>query len=300
MITESNTQPASGDSGWSASALSIYTVASDGNYTLYPWAKDAAGNVSAVFGSPVSVAVDTTAPDVTIDSQPTDPSASADASFTFSSVDSTATFECDLDGAGYASCSSPKNYTALSNGSHTFSVRAMDTVGNTGAADTYTWTISTYVASERINNGGFNTYPTLTSKIPTNWKAVKFSTTDGKTTTVKKEGAASVKIAGTGVSKTLSQTLILSGSSGDPFTFSLWVKGSSIPTAGVCQAQILFYNGATLNPTKKTVNCGNGTFAFKKKLLSFTVPGDYTKIIIRFTYSKASGQVWFDGVSLIK
>ncbi len=150
-----------------------------------------------------------------------------------------------------------------------------------------------------ITNGCFNTYP-AGKKIPTNWKAVKFSTADGKTTTVKKEGTASVRIIGTGVNKTLSQTLLLNGSAGDPFTFSYWVKGSSIPTAGVCRAQILFYNGATLNPVKKTVNCGNGTYGFKQKLLSFTAPGDYTKIVVRFTYSKASGRVWFDWVSLVR
>ncbi len=153
--------------------------------------------------------------------------------------------------------------------------------------------------NELIKNGGFNTY-TGTSKIPTNWNAVNFSTTDGKTTTVKKEGAASVRIIGTGVSKTLKQTLLLNGSTGDAFTFSFWVKGSAIPTAGVCRAQILFYNGATLNPTKKTVNCGNGTYGFKQKLLSFTAPGPYTKIVVRFTYSKASGRVWFDWVSLVR
>jgi hypothetical protein len=115
---------------------------------------------------------------------------------------------------------------------------------------------------------------------------------------VKQEGTASVRITGTGVSKTLSQTLLLGGSSGDAFTFSFWVKGKSIPTAGVCRAQILFYNGATLNPIKPTINCVKGTYGFNQKLLAFTAPGDYTKIVIRITYNKASGQVWFDGVSL--
>jgi len=57
LITESSSQPASGASGWSASAPTTYTVASAGSHTLYPWAKDAAGNVSAVFGSPVQVKV---------------------------------------------------------------------------------------------------------------------------------------------------------------------------------------------------------------------------------------------------
>ena len=153
-------------------------------------------------------------------------------------------------------------------------------------------------AIELIKNGGLNIY-TGTSKIPTSWKAANFSTTDGKTTTVKKEGAASVRITGTGINKTLSQTLLLNGLKDDAFTFSFWVKGSSIPSAGYCRAQILFYNDATLI-AKKTVGCGNGTYGFNQKTLAFTAPGDYTKIVIRFTYNKASGRVWFDAVSLVR
>ncbi|MDT8442735.1 MAG: CxxxxCH/CxxCH domain-containing protein [Desulfuromonadales bacterium] len=61
MITENDTQPDAGDAAWSGSVTS-YTVSADGDYTLYPWAKDAAGNVSAVYGSPLNVTVDTTAP----------------------------------------------------------------------------------------------------------------------------------------------------------------------------------------------------------------------------------------------
>ncbi|MEW5830355.1 MAG: LamG-like jellyroll fold domain-containing protein, partial [Chloroflexota bacterium] len=56
LITESATPPAAGDAGWSGTAPTTYTVAAAGTYDLYPWAKDAAGNVSAVCG-PVTVDV---------------------------------------------------------------------------------------------------------------------------------------------------------------------------------------------------------------------------------------------------
>jgi len=65
MITESAIQPAAGDSGWTGSAPNTYTVGGAGDYILYPWAKDAAGYVSAVVGSPTSVTVDMTAPTTT-------------------------------------------------------------------------------------------------------------------------------------------------------------------------------------------------------------------------------------------
>jgi len=59
LITESAAIPAAGATGWTATAPTTYTVASDGTYTLYPWAKDVTGNVSAAFGSPRAVVVDT-------------------------------------------------------------------------------------------------------------------------------------------------------------------------------------------------------------------------------------------------
>lgn len=57
MITTSSTPPSASATGWTVPAPTTYTVASNGTYTLYPWAKDAAGNVSAVFGSPRTVVV---------------------------------------------------------------------------------------------------------------------------------------------------------------------------------------------------------------------------------------------------
>ncbi|MBI4849133.1 MAG: Ig-like domain-containing protein [Nitrospirae bacterium] len=63
-ITTSATPPLAGDAGWTGTAPSTYTVAADGTYLLYPWAKDAAGNISAVFATPRTVVVDTTAPTV--------------------------------------------------------------------------------------------------------------------------------------------------------------------------------------------------------------------------------------------
>ncbi len=102
---------------------------------------DAAGNNATQASA--SVLKDTANPNTTIDTNPTDPAHSSSASFTFSS-EVGATFECDLDSAGYSSCSSPKSYTSLSDGFHTFSVRATDTAGNTDSTPaTFTWSIVT-------------------------------------------------------------------------------------------------------------------------------------------------------------
>ncbi len=76
---------------------------------------------------------DTITPDTTIDSGPSGLTNDASPSFTFSSNESpllTPGFECSLDAAEWASCASPKAYAGLSDGAHTFQVRAVDAAGN--------------------------------------------------------------------------------------------------------------------------------------------------------------------------
>ncbi|HSL43821.1 MAG TPA: ExeM/NucH family extracellular endonuclease [Anaerolineales bacterium] len=114
---------------------------------------------------------DTTAPDTTIDSSPSDPSNSSSASFTFSGTDDVTpagnlTFECDLDGAGFSSCASPQSYTSLSDGSHTFQVRAIDGAGNQDPTPaSFTWTVDTTAPSVTVNQASGQNDPTGTSPI---------------------------------------------------------------------------------------------------------------------------------------
>jgi len=156
-----------------------------------------------------------------------------------------------------------------------------------------------YTLHEIALNGGFNTY-VGTSKIPQYWAAANFAPPDGKITTVKKEGTASVRISNTSaIPKTLTQTLNLSGTAGNEFQLTFWARGVTIPATGACRAQVMLYNGATLQLTK-TVNCTNGTYGFAKKMLNFTATSAYTKVVIKLTYAKASGAIYFDGLSLMK
>ena len=78
------------------------------------------------------VAADTTPPETTITSGSAEGETLTvdSATFGFSSSEANSTFECSLDGATYSSCTSPQQYTGLADGSHTFSVRAIDAAGN--------------------------------------------------------------------------------------------------------------------------------------------------------------------------
>jgi hypothetical protein len=64
-----------------------------------------------------------------------------DATFTFSSSRPDVSFECRLDGRRFLACHSPQTYGDLAVAAHTFSVRAVDATGTSGAA-TYSWTIT--------------------------------------------------------------------------------------------------------------------------------------------------------------
>ena len=96
--------------------------------------------------------MDTVAPNTTIDSNPAALANSTSARFTFSSNETGSTFECKLDSGAYESCTSPKSYSSLSQGSHTFSVRATDAAGNIDATPaSYTWTVDTVAPNTTID-----------------------------------------------------------------------------------------------------------------------------------------------------
>jgi hypothetical protein len=97
---------------------------------------------------------DTTAPDTTLESGPTGSVDAKTARFEFSANETGAIFQCRLDGSAWAPCNSPKDYSALADGSHTFDVRARDAAGNLDPSPaSRTWTVDTTAPDTTITDG---------------------------------------------------------------------------------------------------------------------------------------------------
>ena len=99
---------------------------------------------------------DTAPPDTTISSGPSGTSQSATAAFGFSSTETGSSFECRLDGGAWSSCTSPKAYSGLAVGAHTFEVRATDAAFNTDptpATQNWTYELDTTAPETTITSG---------------------------------------------------------------------------------------------------------------------------------------------------
>ena len=143
LITESATVPAAGDAGWTSGAPTSFTVSGVGSKTLYPWAKDAAGNVSLVYGSPVTVFVDQTLPTVSAFTVASATSTSKTISgITFTAADTggsgvvgyliTTSATPPSVGAAWSGAA-PTTYTVAADGNYTLYPWAKDAVGNISA-----------------------------------------------------------------------------------------------------------------------------------------------------------------------
>lgn len=122
-----------------ATTKSLALSAGDGLKTVSVRIRDAATNV-AIYSDDITL--DQTPPNTTITGNPTSPSNSPNATFTFTAGEPGATYEASLDGGPYGAVTSPHTYTGLADGNHIFNVRAIDVAGNVDPTPApYMWDI---------------------------------------------------------------------------------------------------------------------------------------------------------------
>jgi hypothetical protein len=139
-----------GSSYWpAAEASATVTGAATKSISWTTATSSAWGAAIAVYPAAAGSGGDAVPPDTSITSGPPDPSTSSSASFSFTGTDdvtptASLTYECQLDGATFAGCSSPQSYSGLSDGSHTFQVRARDAAANLDPTPAYqAWQVNT-------------------------------------------------------------------------------------------------------------------------------------------------------------
>ena len=125
-----------------------------GAHELRVRATDLAENVDA---TPATYAwtvqaTDTTPPQTTLTAGPTGPTNDATPTFEFE-ADEPATFQCRVDSASFAACSSPHTTAVLAQGAHTFDVRAVDGAGLTdGSPASASFTVDTVAPQTSISD----------------------------------------------------------------------------------------------------------------------------------------------------
>ena len=139
--------------GWSSCGASkAYIDLPDGSHLFEVRATDRAGNVGLVKSQAWAIVTDP--PETAITSAPTGSVNVDTASIEFDSPDSPVSFECSLDGASFAACSSPQPLADLDDGAHTFAVRAVKGgVMADPTPATALWTVDTQAPVVTITSG---------------------------------------------------------------------------------------------------------------------------------------------------
>jgi plastocyanin len=173
---------ATGTTSWSY-AFPATNFPTDDAYTIRAKATDDENNVSSVVSR--TFIIDRTAPPTpTFTSTPSDPSTSTSASFSFTDAETGVTFECRIDAGTFSACTSPRSYSGLTAGTHTFEVRAVDAAGNRSGAASDTWTMQA-CSQVSVNNNFFSpTGVTIAAGCSVTWTRMAGTHTSTSTTGV--------------------------------------------------------------------------------------------------------------------
>ncbi len=142
------------DSETPVSCASPYTRAlGDGAHSFSVRAVDAAGNGDDTPAEHLW-SIDRVAPDTILLTRPPAADNSVTVTFTFDSAEKNVTFDCSLDGGSYFACESGDPLGPISDGAHSFAVRAHDRAGNVDASPAvYAWSVDTSTPDTQLISG---------------------------------------------------------------------------------------------------------------------------------------------------
>jgi hypothetical protein len=154
----------------------------------------------------------------------------------------------------------------------------------------------TGVGAQLLNNASFEG---AAGSQPANWTlAGTNANTDFLDCTVHKIGSCSLKLIGNGTQKTVSQTVSITGTTGNTYAFALSSEASGVPATGVTfMVKVLFYKSSLLIGSK-TLTFSTSASGFQNLSDTYTAPSAFTKIVFKITFKAATGTVWFDAAGL--
>lgn len=122
-----------------------YLPSADLSEGQHSWRVEAVDHNSNARSSDTRIfTVDATGPGFVLSAAPPAITVSRSAQFAFSSPEPGSTFQCKLDSAEWSTCLSPKLVSGLTDGAHSFEVRAIDLLGNIGPLPLkHVWSVDT-------------------------------------------------------------------------------------------------------------------------------------------------------------
>ena len=143
-VSETSTAPLAGDEGWTSTAPTTYAFTAEGSYTLYAWAKDAAGNVSA-YASATTTVSDEIAPVITVVASSTSVTSATIAWTTDEAATSTVEYGTDTSyGSSSSSVALETSHSVViesltADTLYHFRVSSQDAYGNVATSTDYTF-----------------------------------------------------------------------------------------------------------------------------------------------------------------
>jgi hypothetical protein len=236
--------------------------------------------------------------DTSITSGPAATTTSTSASFAFSGVAATS-FECQLDGAGWAACTSPHDVAGpLALGSHLFEVRAVDSAGAPDATPAqWSWEVVSAPppSSNLLSNASFEADADANG-IPDAWG------TNAKFTRSSAIAARDGSFVGRHLATNDSGYVVfqqVAASAGVTYDFSGWANVPTTSDAFTMNIRLRWMNGGSTISTTTIDSVTASTGGWSAVSGSRTAPAGTTAVRVMMAIQSLNATVYVDDFSLV-
>jgi len=206
---------------------------------------------------------------------PSGTTADTSAVLAFAGDPDAASFECAVDGAAFAPCSSPAALSLLAHGSHTFAVRASDAAGNVdGTPASRTWSVDPSWGGPVTTTGQVTAGGTLSS-IPAHPVAAAVTTPVAGAVSITTSSATDTPPGGYSLLGEQVQITAPQAAAGDPLVLAFRLDGSLLP-AGVAPADVAVFRDGVL-----VADCTGAGAVPDPCIASRTMSGDDVVLVVR-------------------